>query len=259
MAVNTAENEKEMQQLKNRFRDLADKSFQQSMFTFTGFLGLNEQDVFWHMERELQYAGYTFCGGVENTDRKVIRFGQVKELGYEVPFPIVCVHIRPLIPKFADELGHRDFLGALMNLGIDRSTLGDIKVGEKEAYLFCLDTIAEFICQNLEQIRHTHVKCTIAESYEEIPQEEPIPQTIQVQSLRIDALIAKVYNKSRSECLELFRTGKVFVDGRLCENNSRMVKSGETINARGYGKFTMEGEPRETRKGKLGVEVAVYR
>ena len=253
------ENEKEIQQLKNRFRDLADKAFQQNMFTFTGFLRLSEQDAFWQIEPELRFAGYTIFGGSEDADRKMIRFGNGEELGYEIPFPIVCIHIQPLIAKFADKLSHRDFLGALMNLGIERSTIGDIKVGDKEAYLFCQDTIVEYICQNLEQIKHTHVKCSITENYEEIPQEEPENRAIQVSSVRVDAVIAKVYNKSRGDCLELFRTGKVFVNGRLCESNSRLLKAGETVNARGYGKFIYKGEPRETRKGKLCVEVAVYR
>ena len=253
------ENEKEIQQLKNRFRDLADKAFGQNIFTFTSFLGLSEQDAFWQMEPELRFVGYTLFGGSEDADRKMIRFGNVQELGYEVPFPITCIHIEPLIAKFADKLSHRDFLGALMNLGIERSTIGDIKVGEKEAYLFCQDTIVEYICQNLEQIKHTHVKCSITENYEEIPQEEPETKTIQVSSVRVDAVIAKVYNKSRGDCLELFRTGKVFINGRLCENNSRLLKAGETVNARGYGKFIYVGEPRETRKGKLSVEVEVYK
>lgn len=253
------ENEKEIQQLKNRFRDLADKAFSQNLFTFTGFLGLSEQDAFWQLEPELRFAGYTLSGGSEDADRKMVRFGNAEELGYEVPFPITCVHIRPLIAKFADKLSHRDFLGALMNLGIERSTIGDIKVGDKEAYLFCQDTIAGYICQNLEQIKHTHVKCSVTENYEEIPQEEPENKTVQVSSVRADAVIAKVYNKSRGDCLELFRTGKVFINGRLCENNSRLLKAGETVNARGYGKFVYKGEPRETRKGKLCVEVAVYK
>lgn len=253
------ENEKEIQQLKNRFRDLADKAFRQNTFTFTGFLGLSEQDAFWQLEPELRFVGYTFAGGSEDADRKMLRFGNGEELGYEVAFPITCVHIRPLIAKFADKLSHRDFLGALMNLGIERSTIGDIKVGDGEAYLFCQENIAEYICQNLEQIKHTHVKCSITENYEEIVQEEPETKAIQVSSVRVDAVIAKVYNKSRGDCLELFRTGKVFINGRLCENNSRLLKAGETVNARGYGKFIYKGEPRETRKGKLCVEVAVYR
>lgn len=253
------ENEKEVQQLKNRFHDLADKSFQQGIFTFTGFLGLSEQDVLWREEAALKYAGISVSGGCESADRIVVRFGNAEELGYEIPFPVACIHIKPLMPKFADRLSHRDFLGALMNLGIDRSTLGDIKVGDKEAYLFCLDSIAEFICTNLEQIKHTHVKCSVTESFAEIPQEKPEEINIQVQSLRADAVLAKVYNMSREKSLELFRAEKVYINGRLCENNSRLLKEKETVNARGYGKFCVAGEPGETRKGKLAVRILVYR
>lgn len=251
--------EKEVQQLKNRLRDLADKSFMQGIFTFTSFLGLSEQEIFWREEPELRYAGCCLSGGFEGADRVIVRFGSAGELGYEMPFPIVCIHIEPLQQKFADELSHRDFLGALMNLGIERSTLGDIKVGEKQAYLFCLEAIAGYICENLEQIKHTHVKCSVAEDIGCMPREEPVPVAIQVQSLRVDAVLARVYNLSRDRSLELFRTGKVYVDGRLCENNSRILKAGETVNARGFGKFILKGEARETRKGKLSVEAAVYR
>lgn len=253
------ENERELQQLKNRFRELADKAFSQNLFTFTGFLGMSEQNVFWETERELSYAGYTLFGGAAETDRKMVRFGSVESFGYETAFPIRCIHVRPVQEKFADRLSHRDFLGALMNLGIERSTLGDIRVGEKEAYLFCLDSMAEFIRENLTQVRHTRVVCEIVEEAAEIPEEEPEHLTVQVASLRADALIAKVYNKSRESSLELFRTQKVYVDGRLCENNARQLKPGETVNARGFGKFRLLGQPRETRKGKISVEVAVYR
>ncbi len=253
------ENGKELQQLKNRFRDLADRAFSQNMFTFTGFLGLSEQDVFWQMERELSYADCTLYGGAEETERKVVRFGNEEELGYEAPFPIVCIHVAPLAAKFADALSHRDFLGALMNLGIDRSTVGDIRVGDREAYLFCLDAVAEFICENLRQVKHTNVRCGLVDAAAEVPEEEPERVVIQAVSLRADAVIAKVYNKSRESCLELFRAQKVYVDGRLCENNSRQLKAGETVNARGYGKFRLVGDARETRKGKLSQEILVYR
>lgn len=252
------ENEKEIQQLKNRFRDLGDKAFRQNMFTFTGFLGLSEQEIFWQVERELHFAGCKLFGGYQGAERVMVRFGNEEELGYEIPFPICCIHVRPLVAKFADRLSHRDFLGALMNLGIERSTIGDIKVGEGEAYLFCQESIAEYICENLGQIKHTHVKCEVTDESAEFAEEEPESRNIQVSSARVDAVIAKVYNKSRSDCLELFRTGKVFINGRLCENNSRLLKQGETVNARGYGKFIFAGEPRETRKGKLSIEVLVF-
>lgn len=253
------EMEREIQQLKNRFHDLAERSFAQGIYTFTGFLGLGGQEAFWQEEPKLRYAGYTLYGGCENADRVMIRFGQSGQLGYEAPFPVVCIHISPLQEKFAEELSHRDFLGALMNLGIDRSTIGDIRAGGKQACLFCTDSIAEYICQNLEQVKHTHVRCRIAEEVPELLQEEPEAMRIQAQSLRVDAVLAKVYNVSREKSLELFRAGRVYVNGRLCENHSRILRAGETVSVRGHGRFTLSGEQKETRKGKLSAEVFVYR
>lgn len=61
------------------------------------------------------------------------------------------------------------------------------------------------------------MKCEVVDAAAEVPREEPLTQVIQVASPRVDAVISKVYNKSRSDCLELFRAGKVYVNGRLCE------------------------------------------
>ena len=119
----SVENEKEIQQLKNRIRELADKSYNQNQYTFTGFLGLAEQDALWQVEREVKFAGITLYGGREEAERKILRFGSEAELGYEQPFPICCIRIRPLSAKFADKLSHRDYLGALMNLGIAPSVI----------------------------------------------------------------------------------------------------------------------------------------
>ena len=248
--------EKDIQQLKKRLIELADKAYSRNIYTYTPFLGLAEQQAYYAVEREVSYAGVRMEGGVPLCERKIIRFG---DPGYEEAFPIVRMEILPRTPKFAENLTHRDFLGSVMNLGIERSTIGDIKVGESQAYLFCLDSIAGFICENLSQVRHTHVKCEVTDTCQMTLQEEPELVTVQVQSLRVDAVLAKVYSLSREKSLDLFRAGKVFVGGRLCENNSRLLKPGETVNARGYGKFTLQGEPRETKKGKLSVETAVYR
>lgn len=255
--------EKELLQYKKRLKELANKSFQQGIYTFSEFMGLPEQDAFWQTEREerslFAAAGFRLFGGREQADRVMARFGNPEELQYETEFPIACVYICPDSRKFADELTHRDFLGALMNLGIERSVLGDLVVGEKQAYLFCHQNMAAFICENLNKVKHTAVTARIAEQYEQLAQEEPVREMLQVSSPRADAVIAKVYRLSREESLQLFRGGRVYIDGRLCENNARTLKPGEQVNARGYGKFEFLGERGETRKGKQNVEAAVYR
>ena len=250
---------KEIQQLKSRFMDLADRSYRQNIYCFSGFLGLSEQELFWTLERELHYCGCSLWGGYEGAERKILRFGNVEELGYEEEYPIVCIHIMPASAKFAEALSHRDFLGALMNLGTQRSILGDIRVGEKEAYLYCLAGMADYICDHLDKVKHTSVKCTMVTQMADVPREEPQEMEVQLPSRRLDVCLAKVYHQSREEILECFRSGRVYVDGRLCENNSRQLKGGETVNLRGQGKFIFTGELRETRKGKLSAKIRIYR
>ena len=244
--------------LKKRFRELADQAWRRGSYTFTGFLGLSELSAFYEMEREIAFVPHSVFGGYEEAERAMVRFGSEEAFGYQGDFPIVCLRIRPLQQKFADQLSHRDFLGALMNLGIDRSTLGDIVIRDNEGYLFCTQSIAPFIVENITRIKHTTVLC---ETVQEPPGErrEDLKQImIQIPSERIDGVIAKVYHLSRSDSAELFRQKKVFVNGRFCENSSRMLKSEDRVSARGYGKFIYTGQQSISKKGKLNATVLVY-
>lgn len=253
------DSEKELSQLKSRLKDLAEKSYRQNVFTFTGFLGLAEQDVYYRMEKELLFSHPALFGGDEAAERKLLRFGSLEEFGYEEEYPISCIHVKPVLAKFAEELSHRDFLGALMNLGIERSCIGDIRAGEKEGYLYCLSSMEDFICANLQQIKHTRVSAKPTAQMIKTKQEEPEEKEVLVSSLRIDGCLAKVYNVSRTESLQMFQSAVVYVDGRLVENNSRLLKPRETVNVRGYGKFVFEGIKYETKKGKLCLQILIYR
>ena len=245
--------------LKNRLRDLADRSYKQDVYTFSNFLSLAELDAFFQIERELSHSKPKVFGGYENAERVVIRFGDDSSLGYEVPHPIVCIHITPLMEKFADKLSHRDFLGALMNLGIERDVLGDIKTSDKQAYLFCLESVAEFVCDNLDKVKHTNVRCKILTEISDLPEESPENIMIQVSSERVDAVISKVCKLSRNDSLNLFKEGKVFINGRLCENNSKTISLGDVVNARGFGKFRISSDPTLSKKGKLNISIDVYK
>ncbi|MDR2043441.1 MAG: hypothetical protein LBQ15_03565 [Clostridium sp.] len=252
------DSEKDLRQWRNRFRELADKSFRRGVYTFTGFLGLGEQEVFRRMEAQLRHVPYRFWGGMEDTERKILRFGSAEDLGYEEPYPISCIHMRPLSAKFSDTLSHRDFLGALMNLGMERAAIGDIQAEEKQAYLFCLTSMAAYICENLNRVRQTAIRCDVTQETPRIAREQPRTEEILVSSLREDVLIAKVYHESRAEVLKHFAAGKVYRNGRLCEDPSQPLKRGDVVNVRGLGKFIVQEQLYETKKGKLCVKTAVY-
>ena len=246
---------KEDEILQNRIRDLADRSYKNSMYTFTDFLSMADVSAFYQIEREVNFVVYTMWGGVEDAERKVLRFGSEEQLGYIEEFPITILQVKPLMAKFSDDLTHRDILGALMNLGIERSVLGDIFLKGNVAYVFCLDTIAEYICDNLSKVKHTSVMCTVIDSVPELATNEKIDKTIQIQSERIDAIISKVYNLSRSQSIPLFPEKRIFVNGRQCENNSYLCKDGDVITVRGLGRFDYVGVGGISKKGKLNATV----
>lgn len=241
-----------------RLRELANKSYTGGQYFFTGFLSLSEQDVYHRLERELSYVPARLFGGTEDCERMMLRFGGEELCGWETDFPIACIEISPLMEKYGEELSHRDYLGALMNLGIERSTLGDIIICGKHAFLFCAERMASFVLENLEQVRHTHVKCSLAEQVPESAITHLERKNCIVNSNRADAIIAKLYQLSRSQSLELFREKKVFVGGRQCENNSAVLLPNDRVSVRGYGKFIFRGQAYETKKGKSCVEVDLY-
>lgn len=244
--------------LKKRLRELAEKAWKNNSYTFTGFLGLSDLSCFYEMEKELSFVPASVFGGCEDTERAMIRFGSRELFGYEEAFPIVCLKISPLKQKFADDLGHRDFLGALMNLGIERSTLGDIMLKDNQGFLFCARPVAPFILENLSRVKNTSVIC---EETTRIPQEreEDLRELkLQIASERIDGVVAKVYKLSRSESAELFRQKKIFVNGRLCGNGSHMLKPRDKVSVRGYGRFIYTDKQGVSKKGKLNAAVLVY-
>ena len=178
--------------LRKRFVELSRTADSDCYFTFTDFLGLAEQAALNEVQRELRSPMSTF-GGAEGAERVIVRFGNPDEIGYDAEFPIVCLKISPKAPKFADKLTHRDFLGALLNLGIERAVLGDIAIIDNVAYLFAKDRIAEFIRDSLERVKHTDVKVEITE---DIPSGELYKterRRIQAQGERLDAVVAKLF------------------------------------------------------------------
>lgn len=249
-------------QFRKRIAELAEKSYRNSQYIFTDFLTEAEQAILLSMakDRTAFPSGFSLWGGHEEAERQMVRFGSLEEFGYEEPFPICCIRIFPMQKKFAESLTHRDYLGALMHLGVERKVVGDILADKEEscAYVFCEEQIAEFLMENIDQIRHTHMKC---ERTEEIPQRlrpKLDRMEIQIASGRLDAIAAQVCHLSRSAVLELFREKKIFLNGIPMENPACQPKPGDMISVRGYGRMRFLGTDRVTRKGKEVVVLERY-
>ena len=122
------------QKNRKRYEELADRARQSSIYTYSSFHSPETAGLAYEAAEDREI---TMWGGAENAERVVVRFGDPKEIGYEEDFPIRILYVRPKQEKFADHLTHRDFLGAILNLGIERDVIGDIIVTERSAYFLC--------------------------------------------------------------------------------------------------------------------------
>ncbi|MBC8572248.1 YlmH/Sll1252 family protein [Jingyaoa shaoxingensis] len=255
-----------------RVIDLANLADRRSMIMFSDFLNLNELNIYHSSKKELAFVTCRLFGGYETAERQMIAFipdalsydmedTETKDgsLPYGWEFPFVCICIRPLHEKYTDKLTHRDFLGAILNIGIERNKIGDILLTDDGTYVFCHETMAELLCRELTHIRHTSVAAQITDldSFSWQPVYETIHGT--VASLRLDSLLSLAFGSSRSSLTSLVENGSIYVNGRLTTSNGYKLKNGDIISARGYGKFQFCSVLSETRKGRLSVEIKRYK
>lgn len=145
----------ETNELINRINELAEKAYSENRFLFTDFLDMSQLSSFYGIEKDLAYVGTAVSGGTEGCERCIVRFGSPDNLGYDESFPIALLYICPIQKKFSDTLTHRDFLGSVIGLGIERTKLGDIIVRDNEGYFFVADSISEYIIDkhNMEGLK----------------------------------------------------------------------------------------------------------
>lgn len=250
---------KEEQLLKKRFIELSKISYNRSIPVFSNFLNLNEQNILYSALPELIIKDFKLYGGYSFAERQMAAFiPDAFCYGENDIFPIKVIKITPVNSKFADKLTHRDFLGALINLGIERGKLGDIIVKENKAYVFCSDKLAAYIMEQLFKIKHTNVSLEESElkEFEYVPEFKIMKGS--VASERIDSMLTVCCACSRSEAVSHIMAREVFINGRLVEANSINVKEDDRISVRGVGKFIFSKVISETKKGRIYVEIKKY-
>jgi len=243
---------------KKRVTELARRSDQQGVYCFTHFLDLASLSDFHSLLPSLPPVPWTLFGGAEGCERQMLRFGDASFCGYEAPFPILCLKITPDSPKYAEALSHRDYLGALMALGIERELLGDIIVRQEAAYLFCEERIAPYLMEHFTQARHTALSCAPVDALPQGALFETRSVTVQLASQRADALIAHVYHLSRAQAQGLFPAGKVFISGRLCESPGYTPKEGDILSVRGLGRMKYMGVSGLSKKGREITRIELF-
>lgn len=253
---NNTSNTKEEQIVTGRMTDLANTCYNRNIPVFSSFLNLSEQNYLSTCEKSISPVYIKTDGGYGEAERKIAVFLPAKEWDYQLPVNII--KIDNITGKFKTDLTHRDYLGALMNLGIERSLLGDIIISEGCAYVFCLNKITDFILDNLFKIKNNLVSCSLCESLPDDFKINYLEICNTVASVRLDSLISLAFNESRSKSVSRIESATVFVNGRLITTNAYNPKPGEIISVRGLGRFKYINIKNETKKGRLFVILHKY-
>lgn len=248
---------KEDSYIKNRIIELANNAYNKNIYTYSDFLNLNELNIYNNIKHTLPPVEVILTGGNVYAERKILVFKPC-EVYYEEDVPITAIKIRPLNAKFSEQLSHRDFLGAILNLGIERSKIGDIFVSGENAYIYCLNSISDYISEHLFKVRHTNVSCSIYD--EELEAIKPVLREVcsTISNIRLDSVIGSAFNKSRSGIVPYIEQGRVYVNGKLVTSNGYAIKENDIISVRGLGRCIFNKQLGVTKKGRNLISIYLY-
>ena len=240
----------------HRFLDLANQADRKGIVLFSNFLNMYEINLL-HQNENLFYNRFSLYGGYQEAERQMVAF-QPDALYYNWEYPISCVQVEPLNHRFYEDLSHRDILGALMHLGIDRSLIGDILIKDKSAYIFCVEKMADFIIKELYKIKHTQVMTQFIKPVDlHIEMQYRIEEGF-IASNRLDAFVAQACKLSRAQAAQFILGENVFINGALVTNHNQGLAEGDLLALRGYGKLRFEAFLNTTKKGRLHIRYAWY-
>lgn len=201
---------------------------------------------------------YVCTGGYAEAERQVILFlpDWLEAEMAETISPIRCLRASFRAEK---PLSHRDFLGSLMGMGVAREKVGDILVTAESADILVLDTVADFLLQSWESAGRTRLRLSEVErSCIHIPQASTEEVRDTVSSLRLDAVIAAGLRMYRGKAAELVSSGRVQVNWMECTKADKLLAEGDTVSARGFGKFRLAAVGGTTKKGRISVTLLRY-
>lgn len=158
-------------------------------------------------------------------------------------------------------LSHRDFMGAILSLGIKRHVVGDIIADEDGhgAYVFCDAKIGGYIAENLAKVASDTVKVsivTLPDGFSVRRRTEPISDT--VASMRADCVISALVRCSRERAKELIVSGMAEVNYEAVIKPDAVLEVGDIVSVRGAGKFVISGIDGVTRRGRMRLTAERY-
>ncbi|WP_300348751.1 YlmH/Sll1252 family protein [Clostridium sp.] len=208
----------------------------------------------WSTLEEINFLGVTVesFGVFKEGERRVIAFN--KEEYDEYPISLLKIQCNTKFSK----LEHKDYLGSIMALGINRNKIGDLILKEDGCYVAVHHSIIDFLFINLNKIKNLNCKCELIYNLEDIPKPSYEEKNIIVTSKRLDCIVAALGNMSRSKSLDIITSGSVLLDYRVTKDKSKEICEKSRLTIRGLGKFKISNIFGTTKSGRLKLTVFKY-
>lgn len=254
----------------SKIEDKARQCSENSMITNSDFLDMHQKSVAASLRLPYPDVNMIFCGGFEDAERTVAVFlpeyidaeNEAELFAYFAgnpdDDPLSVIELTK--DKFSPALSHRDYLGALMGLGIRREMTGDIIVSENGCKMAVLSKIAPFILENLDKAgRGTLTGRMLAPSdARQGVKAAGVPDSFTVSSMRLDSVVKNAFRLSRGDAAEAIESGVVFVNDIECTKPDKKILSGDKIVFRRKGRIIVEDCSAVSKKGRIIVEIKRY-
>lgn len=229
----------------------------------TNFLNLYEISLIEKFLKKINFNNYCLWGGYEFAERKVLimypeKYNQdMIEKNYEKIMSIIRIEL------YETEYGkytHRNYLGGIVKLGVEREKIGDILVNNEGADIIILKESKDFLIHELPMLKRFENSIITEKNIKELNYTEPHIEeiTIIVPSLRLDNFVSDLARTSRNKAVEIIKSERVFVNGVLETKTSKQINIKDTITIRGKGRFIVKELSGNTRSGRTIIIIEKY-
>ncbi len=237
--------------------DQADLCIKKHCYSFTNFIDDHRSQKYMTMISKISGLSTMCFGGHEKAERKIIGFCPDYQTLLPAQFPILPLQITPAL--FSGKLTHRDYLGSILGLGIDRNKVGDIFLYDDSAIALVHADIMSYIVLNLSKVAHSRVELMeISLSEVSSPKVNMKETNTTVLSLRADAVVSAGFHIARGQAADLIHSGKVFINGSLVLSISTLLKEGDLLTVRGIGRIQLHKIIGKTKKDRFSIIIHRY-
>ena len=262
-------------QILNDYRDKDDKILlaqildkiemveKKNKIEYTDFLDLAQIELVQKFINKIKVENYMVYGGFEEAERKMFVFYPEKfnATVVEKNLSNIIQIIRIELPDdLKGKYTHRDYLGAVIKLGVERKKIGDIIVDNNGADIIVDKDIVKFLIENLGSLTRFSKSTITIQNIDDLRPVEIKKEEIEiiVSSMRLDNVISELARCSRNKALEIINMERVFVNFECETKKTKQIKLGDMVTIRGKGRFFVKEISGQTRSGRFIIKVEKF-